>query len=340
MLGSLVPEKPKSRAGRASARTGTRRLLGLRTAIGAITGAVILLACLAPAGALALTPAPLPPTNVVATAGDGQAVVTWNASSPLSSAITGYSVTSTPGNKTCSTTGGRTGVTTCTVTGLTNGTAYTFTAKAYYTSGTGKFSLFFQSVAAPASNKVTPVGVPGAPQKIKVVVGNASAAISWQPPLSNGGSKIIGYEVVYMVLATPTTITCTTNGGLSCALVGLANGQKCQFAVRAENALGQGPVAVSGFVTPNAAAATASPTTTPAPTETPTATPTATPTPSLSASPSAAASTAAGAAGSSNSGGDNTPIFVAAIVVLLLVVIAMAVTMALRGRRRGTSVSA
>ena len=40
--------------------------------------------------------------------------------------ITGYSVTSSPGNRTCTTTG----TPSCTVNGLTNGTAYTFTVTA------------------------------------------------------------------------------------------------------------------------------------------------------------------------------------------------------------------
>jgi hypothetical protein len=88
--------------------------------------------------------APLLPT---ASAGNGQAAVTWAA--PVSdggSAITGYTVKSSPGAKAC-TTGGTLG---CTVTGLANGTAYTFSVTASNAIGTGPASV--------ASNSITPDG--------------------------------------------------------------------------------------------------------------------------------------------------------------------------------------
>jgi Fibronectin type III domain len=83
-----------------------------------------------------VVPATLPtaPTGVTAHAGDGMAVIyAWNA--PLSDGglpITGYTVTSTPGNKTCTTT--RT--ISCTITGLSNGTSYTFAVTATNAVGT------------------------------------------------------------------------------------------------------------------------------------------------------------------------------------------------------------
>ena len=72
------------------------------------------------------------------------------------SPITGYTVTSTPGNITA------TGTTSpIIVTGLTNGTAYTFTVHATNANGNGPESV--------ASNSVTPTGVPGAPTNIVAV---------------------------------------------------------------------------------------------------------------------------------------------------------------------------
>jgi hypothetical protein len=74
------------------------------------------------------------PATATATAGDHKAVVSWTA--PISvgaGAITGYSVTSVPGGKTCTTTGALT----CTVTGLTNGSSYTFAVSAKNAYGSG-----------------------------------------------------------------------------------------------------------------------------------------------------------------------------------------------------------
>ena len=88
------------------------------------------------------------PTIGTATAGNAQATVTFTV--PVSdggSAITGYTVTSNPGNIT-----GTGSASSIIVTGLTNGTAYTFIVTATNAIGT--------SVASSASNSVTP-SVPG-----------------------------------------------------------------------------------------------------------------------------------------------------------------------------------
>jgi hypothetical protein len=88
---------------------------------------------------------PGPPTIGTATAGSGQATVTFTAPTNVgSSAITGYTVTSNPGNITAS--GASSPIT---VTGLTNGTAYTFTVAATNSAGTGP--------ASAASNSIIPV---------------------------------------------------------------------------------------------------------------------------------------------------------------------------------------
>ena len=86
------------------------------------------------------------PTGVTAKAGNVSALVSWKApASNGSSPITGYTVTSSPGSKTCTTTGALS----CTVSGLTNGTSYTFKVKAKNTAGTG--------LASAASNSVIPL---------------------------------------------------------------------------------------------------------------------------------------------------------------------------------------
>ncbi len=70
------------------------------------------------------------PTGVTATAGDGQATVSWTA---IPGAITGYTATASPGGATCSTTT----ATSCTITGLANGTTYTVAVTAENAFGSG-----------------------------------------------------------------------------------------------------------------------------------------------------------------------------------------------------------
>lgn len=186
------------------------------------------------------------PTGVTAVAGVGAASVTWVApSSTGGSAITGYTVTSNPGGRTCTTTGSLT----CSVTGLTGGTSYTFTVTATNSSGTGP--------ASAASNAVTPTGaiVPGAPTAVTATAGNASALVSWTAPLVIGSSAITGYTVTSAstLLGTPVR-TCTTTGATSCTVSNLTNGITYSFTVTATNAAGTGAAsAASNAVTPGSA---------------------------------------------------------------------------------------
>jgi Listeria/Bacterioides repeat len=91
------------------------------------------------------SPVPGKPTSVTATAGNTQASVSFAAPTSIGdSAITGYTVTSTPGNVVATGTSSP-----IAITGLTNGTAYTFTV--FATNGQGNGSL------SDASNEVTPI---------------------------------------------------------------------------------------------------------------------------------------------------------------------------------------
>ena len=97
--------------------------------------------------AVTILAVPNAPTAVSAVAGASSASVSWTApAEDGGSAITGYTVTSSPGGLTCLP---QSLVTlSCDVTGLTNGTDYTFTVVAINAIGT--------SAAAVASNSVSP----------------------------------------------------------------------------------------------------------------------------------------------------------------------------------------
>jgi hypothetical protein len=92
-------------------------------------------------GAAKQATVPTAPTSVTATPGNGKAVVTFTAPVPNGVAVTGYTVTSTPGN--IVTTGATSPIT---VSGLSNGTAYTFTVVASSAAGAGALSAPSASV--------------------------------------------------------------------------------------------------------------------------------------------------------------------------------------------------
>ncbi|MEM9466732.1 MAG: fibronectin type III domain-containing protein [Actinomycetota bacterium] len=175
-----------------------------------------------------VTPLPVPdaPTSVSATAGNGQATVSWAAPADAGgAAITAYTATASPGGARCSTTG----ATSCTVIGLTNGTGHTFTVTATNAIGTGP--------ASTPSTAVTPVGVPDAPTQVTATAGDTTADIGWTAPTSDGGSDLTGYTAT----ASPGGASCSTDGAVTCTVAGLTNDTVYTFSVTATNAIGTGP---------------------------------------------------------------------------------------------------
>ncbi len=187
-----------------------------------------------------VTPMTLPgaPTSVAGVSGNTQVVVSWSA--PVSnggSTITAYTVTTSPGGRTC---GLSSGALSCTISGLTNGTAYTFTVTATNTVGT--------SNSSPATSAVTPATLPDAPTSVAGVSGNTQVVVSWSAPVSNGGAVITAYTVT----ASPGGQTCSwSSGALSCTVTGLTNGTSYTFTVTATNTAGtSSPSPASSAVTP------------------------------------------------------------------------------------------
>jgi hypothetical protein len=124
---------------------------------------------------------PYAPYDLIATAGNGAATVSWTAGDPNGSAITGYTVAGSDGSGCVSAT------TTCIVSGLINGTSYTFTVTATNAIGTS-------SPSAP-SDPVTPVGpAPAGAAKLGITAGShtsvAGADVSVTVSALNKNGKV------------------------------------------------------------------------------------------------------------------------------------------------------
>lgn len=187
----------------------------------------------------AVTTEPSAPTIGTAVAGNAKAAVSFGApSSNGGSAITSYTVTSSPGGITATDTASP-----ITVTGLANGTAYTFTVRARNAVGLGAPSA--------ASNSVTPSAqtAPGSPTIGTATAGNAQASVSFTAPASNGGSAITSYTAT----SSPGSFTATAAAS-PLVVTGLTNGTAYTFTVTATNAIGTSLAsAASNSVTPVAA---------------------------------------------------------------------------------------
>jgi hypothetical protein len=175
------------------------------------------------------------PTIGTATAGNGQATITFSA--PVSnggSAITSYTVYSSTGG--FSATSGSSPIT---ISGLTNGTAYTFSVLATNANGTSTLSS--------ASNSVTPSTIPDAPAIGTATGGNGEATITFSVPASNGDSAITGYTVT-----SNTGGFAATGGSSPLVVTGLTNGTTYTFTVTATNANGTSTAsATSNSVVPS-----------------------------------------------------------------------------------------
>jgi hypothetical protein len=79
------------------------------------------------------------------------------------------------------------------------------------------------------------VKAPDAPRDVTAIALWKSAEVSWKPPLDDGNSPIIEYEVL-----TSNGIKCTGQG-LTCHLTGLTPGQRLDLTVRAKNSVAFGP---------------------------------------------------------------------------------------------------
>ena len=167
------------------------------------------------------------PTSVSASAtGTTTASVSFVAPSDIgSTAITSYTVTSSPGNITSS--GASSPIT---ITGLTTNTAYTFTVRATNGAGSGPPSS--------PSSSITTLAVPGAPTNVSASTSPSQATVSFTAPSFAGvPASITGYRVT----SNPGGITATGASSPITILSGLSGGTSYTFTVAATNSTGYGP---------------------------------------------------------------------------------------------------
>ncbi|MGO4691823.1 Ig-like domain-containing protein [Glaciibacter sp. 2TAF33] len=187
---------------------------------------------------LVIRAAPDAPNKPTAVEGDGSATVTFSAPASNNSPITGYTITWTGGG------GGSLPVGnagTHSITGLGNGTNYAFTVTATNAIGT--------STSSPASNTVTPYGVPGKPADANLSAsqnGNGDLSLSWAAPGSNGGRGVTGYKYQW----TEGSGGSGSTTGAKTASGSGNNGTQYRYQVQACNPRGCGAWTTSNAATP------------------------------------------------------------------------------------------
>jgi hypothetical protein len=248
--GSLITSWAPTVASASPFSLPTIRRLSLESGVISVAGSFIgvTLAGTLHAGNLAVIPAiasaPSAPTAVNATPGNASASIAWNPGSDGGSPVTRIDFalddTSTVDASTATTSSPHT------ITGLTNGRSYTVFVRAVNAVGVGAWSVASAAFTPQAPPGPPPSLAPGAPTDALAQPGNASASITWTPPIDPGSFPIDGY----VVRALPGGQTCSTSS-TSCTVDGLSNGTAYIFTVTASNAAGTGPASAASVpVTP------------------------------------------------------------------------------------------
>ena len=180
-----------------------------------------------------LVTVPDPPTSVTAVSTGVTSPglrVTWQAPAVTGgSPLTGFEVKLLPGAFT-RTYGSAVTDATLVPPDVTLGVEYTATVYAINSFGTS---------AGATSNSATPVGLPGPPLNVTAVaiITSGGVRVSWDPPVSNGGSPLVEYVVSTSPGATTVVVPAPTADAV---LTALTNGVTYTFTVRAKNVHGGG----------------------------------------------------------------------------------------------------
>ncbi|MDP9334500.1 MAG: fibronectin type III domain-containing protein [Actinomycetota bacterium] len=186
--------------------------------------------------------APVAPTGVNATPGNGQATVRWIAPANNGFAITGYVVRAYLFGTAQPAVTFNSSATRETLTGLTNAKSYTFAVAARNANGIGPQS---------SSSLAITVGAPTAPTNVTGTPGTGSATVAWTPPSSSNGSAITGYVITAYIGYVQVAQVTFNSTATSQVFNGLTNGMTYRFKVAVRNANGTGVQSVaSNAVTP------------------------------------------------------------------------------------------
>ena len=198
-----------------------------------------------PSAAVTATPlggAPAKPTDLSAAPGDAEATLTWN--NPGDASVTKYEIKQGSAAW-ADITGSDASTTSHTVESLANGTAVTFQIRAVNDHDGDSTD---DPGAASDAVSVTP-GVPEAPASLVGVPGDTQVTLTWTAPAGNNGSAVTGYEYTSNADAATPTWTDVPDGSdagtdradeTEYTATSLVNNTVYAFAVRAENANGQG----------------------------------------------------------------------------------------------------
>ena len=153
------------------------------------------------------------------------------------SSITGYEIWrgTTSGAASLLTTVGL--VTSYTDASVSNGTTYYYQVAAVNAVDTGPGSNERSATPTPPP----PPTAPGAPNLTSATAGNASVALSWTAPASDGGSSITGYEIWRGTTSGAASLLTTVGLVTSYTDLAVTNGTTYYYQVAAVNAVDTGP---------------------------------------------------------------------------------------------------